>query len=268
MKLQNCLTGITLIASTAIAFSTSPAQAFNFTTGTNLGACGVLVDNLTIPLFKAFIDDTTTVSTCKTADGFTLSASQPSDGFLQGKMVDKDKVVKGIGISIPTPGPVPGEIQPGETLTATLDTASIIKSIDLSFLYLKGEFADKVNEIAEITALGAAGSLTGTLSVTGATTAVWSLGGTVINLDPSVELEGGAYSILNPFGNFVVSSLLFTAPDNAKIKDPFDNDYSLVAIEAAGPGITEDVPEPATMLGLTLVGGVLATARRRRNSSR
>lgn len=269
MKLQNCLTGISLIATTAaIGLSTTPAKAFNFTTGTDLGTCNVLVDNLTTPLFKAYIDDTTTVKTCTTTDGFTLSATQPGDGFLQGKMVDKDKVVKGIGVSVPTPGPVPGEIQFGETLTATLAEAKLIESIGLSFLYLKGEFADKLNEIAEITAINSQGvSKTGTLTVTSATTASWSLGGTVINLDPSVEVEGGAYNILNPFGDdFFISSLLFTAPDNSKIKPPFDSDYSLVSIVAGGPDIDEDVPEPATLLGLSVVGGLMAAARRRQSS--
>ncbi|MDY7013585.1 MAG: PEP-CTERM sorting domain-containing protein [Cyanobacteriota bacterium] len=266
MKLRNYLTGISLIASTAIAFSASPVRAFNFTHGTNLGTCDVLVDNLTTPLFKAYIDDTTDVNTCQTADGFTLTGGlvgggpgTSEDTFLQGKMVDKDEIVKGIGVSIPTPGPVPGEIQHGEELKVELDVAKIIKSIDLSFLYVKGEFADKVFEVAEITAFDTDGNETkGTLSVVDETTAVWSLGGTVINLDPSREVEGGAYSIKNPFGNISVASLLFTAPD-PEHRAPFDSDYSLVAIET-------DVPEPATILGLSIVGGLMASTRRRRQS--
>ncbi|MDY6783905.1 MAG: PEP-CTERM sorting domain-containing protein [Cyanobacteriota bacterium] len=266
MKLHNSLTGISLIATAAIGLSTAPAQAFDFNTGTDLGACGVLVDDVTTKSFKAFLDDTNDVSTCTTDDGITLSVTQPSGDFLQGKKVDD---IVGVGISMLDPGPVRGEIQSGEILTAKLDDARLIESIGLGFLYLDGEFFDLVNEIAEITAIDDNGnSKTGTLTVMDPTTAVWSLGGTVINLDPSVEPEGGAYDILNPFGDdFFVSSLSFTAPDQAGINDPRDSDYSLLSI-AVGPtrGDVPTTPEPATLLGLGVVGGLMASARRRKSS--
>ncbi|MDY6786462.1 MAG: PEP-CTERM sorting domain-containing protein [Cyanobacteriota bacterium] len=271
MKLHNSLTGISLIATAAIGLSTAPAQAFNFNTGEKLGTCDVLVDNVTKPLFKAFIDETDDVSTCTTEDGITLSATQPGDGFLQGKKVDD---IVGIGVSVPDPGPVPGEIQFGEELVAELGTASIIESISLGFLYLDGEFHDLVNEIAKIEAKGADGtSKMATLTVTGETTAEWLVDGvamdSVINIDPSVEPEGGAYEISNPFGDdFLVSSLLFTAPDQPGIEKPRDSDYSLLSIDATAPGDTggPTVPEPTTLLGLGVVGGLMASARRRKSS--
>ncbi|MDY6783903.1 MAG: PEP-CTERM sorting domain-containing protein [Cyanobacteriota bacterium] len=261
MKLQSLSTCIGLIASSAaIAFSAEPARAFNFTDGANLGSCDVLVDDTTTPLFKAFIDDTL-IKSCTTDDGFTLTASEPGDGFLQGKMVDKDGIVKGVGITVPGEGPVPAEIQNGELLTATLDKASAIDFIDLSFLYRPGVFGDKVFEVAQImTDTGLIGSLT----ITGETSAVWSLGGVVTNLDPSKEVEGGYYRIDNPFGDILVSSLKFTAPTMDK-RPPTDSDYALVGIGKAPtpPVIT---PEPATILGLGIVGGLIVASRRKKSS--
>jgi hypothetical protein len=263
MKLQHLSTCIGLIASSAIALTVEPARAFNFTDGTDLGTCDVLVDDTTVPLFKAFID-TTQLKSCTTADGFTLTASQPTDGVLQGKLVDKDGVVKGVGISVPTPGnpngtAVPAEIQFGETLTATLDKPSKIASIGLSFLYFTGVFGDIVKEMAIITTDT---GLTGTLTVQNQNTAIWSLGGMVTNLDPSKEVEGGYYRIDNPFGDIKISSLSFTAPNDAP--PPKGSDYALVSIEK---GIhVHDIPEPATLLGLGVVGGLMAFARRKKSA--
>ncbi|MDY7015275.1 MAG: PEP-CTERM sorting domain-containing protein [Cyanobacteriota bacterium] len=263
MKLQHLSTCITLIASSAIALSVEPARAFNFTEGTDLGTCDVLVDNLTTPKFKAYLDDTL-IKECTTDDGFTLTASQPANGFLQGKLVDKDKKVAGVGITEPGTGPIPGEIEFGEILDVALDEADQIASFDLSFLYLPGVFWDQVYEVAEVTVNG---SLTGTLTVTGETTAEWIFDGTTIdaiNLDPSQEVEGGAYRVNNPFGDLIVSSLSFTAPSEGR-RQPRDSDYALVAIEK-GNGIFEDIPEPTTLLGLGVVGGLMAASRRQKSA--
>ncbi|MDY7015274.1 MAG: PEP-CTERM sorting domain-containing protein, partial [Cyanobacteriota bacterium] len=253
-----------LIATSAIALSAESARAFDFNAvgGTGLGSCAPLVDDVTVPLFKAFIDETDDISTCTTEDGFTLNVDQPGDGFLQGKKVGD---VTGVGISVPEPGPVPGEIQHGEILDVTLDEASKIGSIDLGFLYLPPVFIDKVFEVAEITAKIDGNDVTGTLTVTGEDTAVWSLGAIVQNLALSKEVEGGSYSILDPFGEDLVSSLIFTAPDVPGIDAPRDSDYALVGIAKADED-DEIIPEPATLLGLGVVGGLMAVSRRKKSS--
>ncbi|MDY6783904.1 MAG: PEP-CTERM sorting domain-containing protein [Cyanobacteriota bacterium] len=267
MKLKHLSTCIGLVATSAIAFSAESARAddskfFSFTQGDNLGTCGALVDDLTTPLFKAFIDDTL-LKECKTADDFfTLTASDPVDGFLQGKMVDEDEFVKGVGITVPGEGPVPAEIQAGELLTATLDKASVIDFIELSFLYRPGVFGDKVFEVAQITTDT---GLMGSLEITGESSATWSLGGVVSNLDLSKEVEGGYYRIDNPFGDINISSLLFTAPTEGN-RPPTDSDYALVAIGATPGDIADPIPEPAALLGLTVVGGLMAASRRKKAS--
>lgn len=252
MKLQTLSTGIGLIATGAIALASTPAQAFNFTTGSSLGACGVLVDNMVVPDFTAQLDDTVGVTSCKTADGFTLSTQ---DGYLQGKQVDDPSDPRGVGISGSRNDLVKGEINKGELLSAILDKASKIASIDLSFLYLPPVYGDIVHEIAVITA----GGTEGQLKVTSQNSATWSLGGLVTNLDLSKKGEGGAYSIANPFGDTLISALQFTVPP---VGNSFKySDYSLVAIEKAS------VPEPATLLGLAAVGGLMAASRRNKKSA-
>lgn len=258
MKLHKLSTGIGLVATGAIALAGTPAHAFNFTNGTNVGACGALVDNFSIKDFTAKLDDTIGTKDCKTADGFTLTATQPTTSYLQGKKVDD---IKGVGISGPTEDLVKGEINKGELLTATLDKASVIKSIDLSFLYRPGVFADKVFEIAGITANG---SVSGKLTVTGSTSATWDLGGTVINLDPSNQGEGGWYRVLNPFADLLVSNLTFTAiTQPGAPADSFKNsDYSLVGIEKEVA-----VPEPGTVGALLGLGAIAGLTRRRNKKS-
>ncbi|MDY6786461.1 MAG: PEP-CTERM sorting domain-containing protein [Cyanobacteriota bacterium] len=259
MKLKHLSTCIGLVATSAIAFSAESARAasFDFTNNVALGGCGVLTDDLTTPLFQAFID-TNLEKSCTTAEGLTLTASDPGDGFLQGKMVG-DTI--GVGITVPGAGPVPAEVQNGELLTVDIPTESKIDFIDLGFLYRPGVFGDAVFEVAQImTDTG----LMGTLTVTGETSAVWSLGGVVSNLSPSKEVEGGQYRIDNPFGDIGgISSLKFTAPTAGK-RPPTDSDYALVAIGTT-PDI-DQVPEPAALLGLTVVGGLMAASRRKKAS--
>ncbi|MDY6899357.1 MAG: PEP-CTERM sorting domain-containing protein [Cyanobacteriota bacterium] len=100
---------------------------------------------------------------------------------------------------------------------------------------------------------------------TGEDTAVWSLGAIVQNLALSKEVEGGSYSILDPFGEDLVSSLIFTAPDVPGIDAPRDSDYALVGIAKADED-DEIIPEPATLLGLGVVGGLMAVSRRKKSS--
>lgn len=270
MKWQTLSIGASFVAGSAIALAGMPAHAFNFTKGIQIGSCDVLVDNFSISDSTAKLDNTLGTTTCTTADGFTLTTG---DGYLQGKQVgqvsdtNKDKV-KGVGVSGSSNDLVKGEIDKDEWLTATLETARKITSIDLSFMYgpgtqkpngsyNAGAYADTVFEVAGITTDG---SVTGKLTITGTDSAIWNLGGIVTNLSPSIKKRGGWYQILNPFGETFVSSLTFTAiTQPGAPADSFKNsDYSLVGIKAA------PVPEPGTvgaLLGLGALGGLLSRRR-------
>ncbi|NJL01239.1 MAG: PEP-CTERM sorting domain-containing protein [Spirulinaceae cyanobacterium RM2_2_10] len=237
-----------LFASSALAVASAPAQAFNFTTGENVGAC-------------AGISYTDGLDTCTTADGFTLTVTQDGEdgslgGFLSTKTVNGVTALGVFGDPSPNEGTLE-EIDFGEEITATLETAQIIKYIDLAFLFQPGEFGDVVFEVAQLTVNG----LIGTLAITGDNTAAWSFDGSdpveLIALSESTEEGSGLYRILNPFGDLAVDAIAFSSVELAGDSFRF-SDYSLAGIQAA------DVPEPGLMLGLGVVGSALYAARRRR----
>lgn len=236
-----------LFAASTLAVSTVPAQAFNFTSGTDLGSCASLSDKFV----GAYPVDATTLSSCSTADGFELQAAP---GKLQAKKVNG---VAGVGV---TGGANNQEINAGESISLKLAQKSILTSLDLSFLYRPGQMNDLVFEVARVvTDTG----LEGFLKVTGNTTATWSFaGGSVINLSPSNNKGGGWYSILNPFGDAAISSIQLFAPTQAgaAANSARNSDYALVGATAAA------VPEPASLAGLALVGGVVMGSRRRKAS--
>lgn len=259
MKFQTkaLLTGF--VAGSALAVAAAPAQAFNFTTGEAVGACGGI--EYTDGFSKS----------CTTADGFTLTVTKDGQtagtdanlgGYLSSKTVNG---VTGVGV-YGDPSPTHGtleEIDYGEEITATLPAAKIIQSIDLAFLYQPGEFGDVVYEVAEIvTAYGS-----GFLKVTGDTTAEWTFNGitqVLTALSPSLDGKndavagGGLYSIVNPFGDLAVSSIAFNSVNlNGDKSDNYrQSDYSVAGIKA--------VPEPSLMIGLGAVGSLLLASRRRR----
>ncbi len=89
-----------------------------------------------------------------------------------------------------------------------------LTDFSVALLFNGPEFED-VAEIAKVTAFHAGGSIVGTLSVdlTGTTSASW-LGtgsGVVSNLSPASALGAGAWSVSNPFGNYAINKLEFTA---------------------------------------------------------
>jgi hypothetical protein len=253
MKLQKITAYVGLVAGSVLALSSTPAQAFSFNSGSDLGSCSA------VPLEKLGNDQASTgPSSCETADGFLLEAG---DG---GKLTTKEvNGVKATGVYLHSSKDGKGsqqEIDHGETLTLSLlKGPSILKSLDLAFLYKEGNttvaFGDKVNEIAQITA----GGITGTLKVLSDTTAEWKWGvieQTLTALSPSNSTGGGWYSIANPFGDLKVDKVVFTSPAETGGTSYHYSDYALV-------GAT--VPEPATIAGLGLVAGALFTARRRKS---
>lgn len=231
-----------IIASSVLAIATTPAQAFNFTSGTNLGSCSTLL-----------------TASCKTDDGFTLKAggSRDKKDVLEAKTING---VTGVGVSNGGNDVVTAEINHGEYIDLSLEAPKSLKSLDFSFLYPRnGIFNDLVYEVAAVAPNLA--NVFGTLTLRDNNSAVWSWDGkgqTVNSSNPG----GGLYSVLNPFGDTLISQLRLTAPSQPGVDEysAQNNDYALAGAEV------KDVPEPATIAGLGLVAGALVTSRRRRKA--
>jgi hypothetical protein len=272
MNYKKSLAFIGLLTSSALALSSNPAQAFNFTTELNTCSAAAL--------------------TGYTSDGFKLTAGT-TDGrtaALACKTVaDKNKVddgykgnVTGIGVTASVKDQVPAEIGIKEYIDLLFPNSKpgILNSLDLSFLYQPGEFADKVFEIAAVSTDNSTLTGQGTLRVTGDNSAVWSWLGGSQNItaksnstDNNRSIQGGGwYSINNPFGNTVLKSLRLTALPGSKTSNTntpdsklsqysnANSDFSLVGAELK----SVTVPEPTTLAGLGLVAGLLLTTRRRK----
>jgi len=225
----------------SVAAIAAPANAFNFTTGTNLGECG------DIPLEQLSNNSEVSISTttsCTTADGITLSTDT---GVLSLKEVNG---TKGVGIYDDLhPNGSLQEIDYGEHLMLSTAGPSIWKYIDISFLYQEGAFGDVVDEVAKISA----GEKMGTLSIIDEDTAEWSLGGIVEMLSKSDSTGGGSYRIHNPFGDMEVSKVTLTSNQDGNY---IYSDFGVSGAEAM------PVPEPSVLLGIAMLGGVGALRRR------
>ena len=166
--------------------------------------------------------------------------------------------VTGVGIS----GATAGEIDRGETLTGSFSQGVQIAGIRLGLLFDGPEYND-VNEVAQVTAFWASGgSQSFTLTATGTNLALWTGSGSVLSVGSgAINAGSGAWDILNPFGNQLVSKLAFTAlkglPSATCPSCTNQSDYTLVSVTA--------VPEPETyammLAGLALMGVI---ARRRK----
>ncbi len=264
-----------LVASSVLAVSTSPAQAFNLNSGSNLGTCSVLSDPFVGAVFGQLISQGTTGS-CTTADGFTLTAS---GGNLQGKNVNG---FKGIGVTSDlNTDPTLAEINFGESISMTVPgaTGGILGSIDFSAMFQPGVFSDEVFEVAEVVAsVFGGGTYTGTLRITGNNTALWNVGGLIVDqvvnaISPSTPNGGGYYSVSNPFANLAVTNLLFRPTNgsssaasyvasNVGLGSPATS-YQNSDFGVGGVAL-KSVPEPTTLAGLGIVGSLLVASRRRR----
>ena len=257
MNYKKSLAFIGLITSSTLALSSNPAQAFNFTTKTDLGTCSTLVDS-----FSPSGVDQSKLSNCKTADGFTLTPG-PEGKQLQGKTVNK---VNGVGVSGVVPSDtidaVHGEVDYKESIKLTLpNPGDVLTSIGLSFLFQPKVFADQVYEAVKIkTDTG----LEGILKITGNASATWSYlsnaVSSVTNISPSTGKGGGYYDITNPFGNARFDFLTLTPVTDGSVafNSSANSDFALTHATATS------VPEPTTLAGLGLVGGLLLATRRRK----
>ena len=269
-KVSACLS---VMAGGVLALSTAPAQAFNFTTGSSLGNCSALAGPFYSGASGQQISNFTTGS-CTTADGFTLSANV---GSLQSQIVNG---VTGVGITSGSNDPVLAEINTGEELNLILPRTGVLQSLGLSFLYRPGVFSDRVYEVA---AAVSDTNLTGTLRITSPTTAFWNVPGLgildqVVNAVSGSNPDGGGwYDIANPFGNSSLSSLVLKPLPGSTTDNPYNptnewlnsfqnSDFSLVSAEVKSSSVPESVPEPGTLTGLALVGGLLAAFRRRKTT--
>ncbi len=230
--------GLSAQATTAPANTYNTIYGANFTNGSNTYSANFLggVD----ATFKAAVGN---------ANGkFSFKPGQ--DGY------------QGVGVS-PRNGSerTPGEIDIGETITGSFSRGILIKDIRVGLLFDGPEY-DDVQEKAVVSVVYADKSTaTFSLIATGATTAVWSILGTQVdNLSPASSNKGGAWSVVNPFGNKLVEKVTFGAASGMKGlgKGTNQTDYTFLSITAA-------VPEPETyamlLAGLLAIG---AAARRKK----
>lgn len=246
MKLKQASTIVGLLASSALAFSVAPAHAASFTAadGVAAGCVGQ--------------------TSCVVNDFFTLTAgpgakeiTQKTEGGVLGLGVAQDADKLNFKKGGDQSG---GEIDVDEVLTVAFAKTSILDFLDLSFLYRPGVYADRVFEIALVDVLGSA--MQGMLTVTGQTSATWSLGGTVTNLSPSKKGSGGSYRIDNPFGDMKIAGFSLFPKDNSNVASFHDSDFSLSAVGATA------VPEPATVVGLLGVAALGKFGLRRKKAQK
>ncbi len=165
---------------------------------------------------------------------------------------------QGVGVSPKSGGErTPGEIDIGETIKGSFSSAIHIKSFTVGLLFNGAEYSD-MKEKAVISVVYADNSLGSfSLIATGDTSATWSVGGTAVNmLSPATLGKGGAWSVVNPFGNKLVKQVSFGAAPGLMSCHTCTNesDYTFMSITAA-------VPEPETyamlLAGLAAIGAMV-----------
>lgn len=165
---------------------------------------------------------------------------------------------QGVGVS-PLSGSerTPGEIDIGESIKGSFSHAVQIKNFSVGLLFNGPEYKD-VKEKAVVSVVYADNSKASfSLIATGDTNATWSVSGSTVNMLSQATLgKGGAWSVVNPFGNKLVKSIAFGADYGTPSCKGCTNqsDYTFMSITAA-------VPEPETyamlLAGLAAIGAMV-----------
>lgn len=229
----NSISALTLIAGSAIALA-APAQAATFTMNAqDVQDAGCLNQ-----------------VSCTVNDFFTVTA-EPSSGVIAAKSVGG---MLGIGVTSPV-DPVRGEIGVTEALQIDFKQAGVLRNLQLSFLYQDGVYGDKVFEVAQISPKGTS-TTAGVLTITGNNTATWLGAGLHQNMAQSVFGQAGSYLLSDLFGNEKITGITLKALSGGAALGAANSDFSFNRA-------TVDVPEPATLLGLSAVGLLAAASRRK-----
>lgn len=242
MNLKKTLLATSLVAASFAASATTTVLGTNFGTGASYAT---VVDGGT-GTFLALHGAAEGAGSPFTASKFEFKAGQA--GY------------QGVGVK----GATAGEVDNGEYINATFTTNIQLASINLGLLFDGPEYSD-VNEKVQVSATYADNSVhTFVLTATGATSALWSGLGTVVNLSPAVAGLGGAWSVLNPFGTNDIKTLSLTALTGscgtAGGACSNQSDFTLISVTT--------VPEPESYAMLLAGLGLMGTIVRRRNKSK
>lgn len=159
----------------------------------------------------------------------------------------------GLGIS---GGAAGGEIDIGQKLTISFNSAQYIDDISLAFLYNGPEYQDG----QEIAAIRINGTTEFTLTAVTDTTAAWTGSGTVQNLSTANSNSGAIWNIINPFGLTKVNSIeLYPLMYPVGQSAPNLSDFSLRKFH------THSAPDAGATGALLGIGALALAAFRKKN---